>query len=460
MPPPIAGLPAPLMTNPLNRRTLLAGLQCTRRAWLESRAERTETHPDARRVLRDESRRVVALARSQYPDGVRVERGEDSVEQTQILLFASGAPALFDAVVATDDVRVRLDIVLRRDSGFHLINVRSGLKIKQGHLRDLAIQRDIAVAAGLNITRVFLCHLRRGGSGGVHSPESHLRTVDVTERLPPPVSFDAAAIRQANASATEPEIEPGPHCTKPWRCPYMVHCGAVNAPHRAQPPQVAREQAKLGLPYIDAALLQALPEGPVASLDFEAFGTSLPEHPDIRPFDAVPFLWVARHSNREDAAVFLGTALDPRRDFITSLLNALDDDYPILVWSNYEHKTLSSLASRFPDLAERIRALQARLLDLHALVRKGYWSAELQGQYSVKAVAGALEPGFSYADLEIVNGRDAALLGLGLRRGLVPERIGAEITRYCERDVLALEVIWRRLRSATASSPPARAPRD
>ena len=206
----------------------------------------------------------------------------------------------------------------------------------------------------------------------------------------------------------EPAIEPGVQCGVPWRCPYLSHCGpSASSPH-ASPPAGAREAADRGEDWFGRDLLAVVPQGPVHSLDFEAFQPSLPEHPDIVPFDAVPFLWVIRTTGEPLSTSFLGVEPDPRRAFTESLLAALADDLPILVWSDYESKTLGRMAKLFPDLGPAIHDVRERIFDLHAPVRSGFWSAALGGMYSVKAVAGAFDRDFSYRDLAIRNGRDAA----------------------------------------------------
>ncbi len=367
--------------------------------------------------------------------------GPEAATQTAAAMADPATQTIYKGVFDTGDIHVRVDILRRRTEGWELVDVRSGLKVKRGYLVDIGLQIAVLSALGIRIVDAHIAHLRRGAKAGAIHPDTHMRVARVTDRVVPFVMPDTAPYREVLALEHEPAIAPGAQCGVPWRCPYLSHCGpSKHSPH-ANPPVGAREAAERGEDWIGPDLLAVIPQCPVHSLDFEAFQPSLPEHPDIVPFDAVPFLWVIRTTGEPLSKSFLGVQPDPRRAFTESLLTALADDLPILVWSDYESKTLGRMAKLFPDLAAAIHEVRERIFDLHAPVRSGFWSAALAGMYSVKAVAGAFDPNFSYQDLAIRNGRDAALLALGIRRGLVNEDVRDDLVAYCDRDVVAVQVI-------------------
>lgn len=422
-------------------------MQCDRRLWLEHHAPPPRAHhPEARTVRRDESRRVELLAATRFPGCVLVE-GDDAAAETERLLADESVPALHGATFLIDGIRLRCDLLVRRKEGFDLVDVRSGLKVKRGHLFDVAVQLHLLRQLGLPMMRARICHLRRVEEAGTPTADTHTRLVDVTGRLPELPSYDVAALQQVLTRDSEPEVATGEHCARPWRCPFLAHCGGDTGLGQAKPPSGAQRSTE----FVSSELIDAWPREPVVALDFEAFNTGLPDHPTIAPFVDVPYLWVARHSDRDEPQFFMGDQTDPRRAFAESLIAGLHEPRPILVWSSFEAETLGRLAARFADLAPQLEALRDRLVDLHAIVRSGYWSPALGGMYSVKAVAAALGVDFDYADLHVDNGRDAALLGLGLRRHLVSEQTAAELVRYCERDAEALLVIWRALSGASAT---------
>jgi hypothetical protein len=117
----------------------------------------------------------------------------------------------------------------------------------------------------------------------------------------------------------------------------------------------------------------------------------------MRPYDHLPFR-LSVHVQRRPGAEpehheFLATdASDPRREFITSLCAALGKSGSIVVYSSFESQRLSDLASSFPEFADRIAAIQARLFDLLPIVREHTYHPAYAGSYSIKSVLPALVP--------------------------------------------------------------------
>ena len=439
------------MPSPLRRSDILAAMQCDRRLWLEHASDSSSRgHPDARTVRRNETARIEALAQQRYPGGLDLDDASD--ERTARALADPEHKVLYGVWVNAAGYRLRLDILLRHQETWTLVDVRSGARIKRGHLADIGVRIAVARAAGLPITRMLVCHLRRVNTPGPATPERNLKSVDVTARVPDVPLPHPDSLRTVIDAHDEPDVTPGSQCSDPWRCPFLSHCG-VGAVSWAQPPAGARDAVESGVDYLSEELLQAVPTGPVYSLDFEARQSPLPVSDAVRPFEPIPFLWVARHSDEPGSRVFSSTETDPRRAFARSLIDSLDGDHPILVWSDYESSTLGRLAALMADLAPELDRLRERLVDLHILVRRGFWSDRLDGQYSVKAVAGAMDASFGYGDLSIDNGRDAALIGLGLQHDLLPRSVEDDLIAYCERDVRALEVVWRYLDARRPTEP-------
>ena len=108
---------------------------------------------------------------------------------------------------------------------------------------------------------------------------------------------------------------------------------------------------------------------------------------------------------------FLATdASDPRREFISSLCAALGE--------TREHRRvflvrvsapLGPCGSWFPEFADRINAIQARLFDLLPVVREHTYHPAYAGSYSIKSVLPALVPEMTYEGMEVADGQDAGL---------------------------------------------------
>jgi hypothetical protein len=166
-----------------------------------------------------------------------------------------------------------------------------------------------------------------------------------------------------------------------------------------------------------------------------------------RPYEQLPFQWSC-HIERADGVVdhreFLGTSGgDPMRAFAESLLHALRDQGPVLIYSAFEKTILGGLQRRFPDLADALGAIIDRLVDLLRPMRWGYYHPDQYGSWSIKAVAPLIAPDVRYEDLdEVQDGGAAQTAYLELiDPGTSQERkddLRRQLLDYCGLDTLAL----------------------
>ena len=143
---------------------------------------------------------------------------------------------------------------------------------------------------------------------------------------------------------------------------------------------------------------------------------------------------------------------DPRRDFAQKLIVAIGrTSGPIIVYSPFEASVLNDLAAFLPDLSGSLLAVIDRVCDLLPIVRAHVAHPAFLGSYSIKVVAPALVPGFSYDDLdEIAHGDDASAVfyRLASDRSLSNDdraRYRQGLLRYCGRDTLAMLNVHRKL---------------
>lgn len=103
-----------------------------------------------------------------------------------------------------------------------------------------------------------------------------------------------------------------------------------------------------------------------------------------------------------------------------------------------------------------------RICDLLPIVRTHISHPEFFGSYSIKAVAPALVPGFSYDDLDgVADGNDASAVFYRLASdGSLPDEDRGNYRRallaYCGRDTLALMHVHRRLVAVSQTKPVAK----
>jgi hypothetical protein len=221
---------------------------------------------------------------------------------------------------------------------------------------------------------------------------------------------------------------------------------------------IIRDATASGQPYVATELGSLLDAfGPPASyLDFEAMMPPIPLYEGARPYQTIPFQW-SLHTIDCDGVLnhteFLADGVnDPRRQFAETLIDALAcSDDPIIVYSAYEQTRLKELAGNFPDLSRGLNALIARLVDLLPIVRSAVYFPEFKFSNSIKSVAPALCPGFSYDDLDgVADGGAASAAFLQLASGRITApgealQLRTAILAYCKRDTLAMVEVHQAL---------------
>ena len=219
-----------------------------------------------------------------------------------------------------------------------------------------------------------------------------------------------------------------------------------------------------GLEFISDELPEALAplQPPVSYLDFETFSPAIPLYVGTRPYQRIPFQWSTHYDDGTGDIrhfEFLAAGdVDPRREFAETLLKAIEClTGPIIVYSGFEASVLRNLAGVLPDLSGRLFALVDRVVDLLPIVRSHVAHPEFLGSYSLKAVAPALVPGFTYDHLNgVADGNDASAVFYRLASDQSPtsqdrSRHRQALLSYCDRDTQALMYVHREMLSMAES---------
>jgi predicted RecB family nuclease len=489
------------MSTKISKSKFVAGVQCLKRLYLQVHSPELAAQPSAAdQAIIQQGHDVGMLARRLFPGGVEVcERSLDqAIRVTRDLVRDESVPAIFEAVFEHEDVLVKVDVLQRRqaDGRFRLIEIKSTADLKDHHLEDVAIQYRVVSRSGVDVASTCLGHINRNYiyPGGEIDPRRFFRIRNLTrrvERLQPKLTFQLRSEFTVLSMPQPPDIAPGRHCTDPVTCEFFDHCNPPR-PHdhigflprlhasaeeeleemgvesiRDIPDdfglsEIQRRAAtcvQTGEPWFSAELGEVLSglSYPLYFMDFETVNRAIPRFTGMRPYDQLPFQFSV-HSQRETGATlqhheFLATdASDPRREFIMSLCSALGESGSILVYSAFESQRLSELASWFPEFADRINAIQARLFDLLPVVREHTYHPAYAGSYSIKSVLPALVPEMTYDGMQVANGQDAGLAWESLVRGGLDsaegDRIRAALLGYCSKDTLALAKLREKLATA------------
>jgi hypothetical protein len=485
----------------LSKSKLIAYRQCPKRLWLE-------VHKPE---LRDDSGLQAAFARGhdvgkvaqQIFDSEGVGHNVDpnligwnaSAEQTEVALQAGEGP-VFEALLQVPGAMALAD-VMRPDSNFselhwEMIEVKASTKIKDYHRDDVAIQNYIADQSGVPLSKSFLAHIDTSfvyQGQGDYTGLLHLE--DLTNEARARAEEVQTWIEKAQtvvALEEEPKLATGIQCKQPFTCAF---CGYCQGGHAVEKDPLAvlphlhwkkREQFQLsgistlkevpsdqlteiqqrvqsvhlsGQAYCDRASAgKLLSQDPLPAyfLDFETVSFAVPIWKVTRPYQAIPFQYSL---HKLDAGGELGhedfldlSGVDPRRAMAEQLIRDCGDRGTVYVYNaSVEAGIIEKLEEQFPDLAQPLKAIRQRIVDLLPIVKGCYYHPDQNGSWSLKAI---IEPmtGMSYSELEGIQvGTEA---GAAYAECLDPatsherkEQLRQQMLEYCQLDTLATVRIWQ-----------------
>ncbi|MFQ5458622.1 MAG: DUF2779 domain-containing protein [Myxococcota bacterium] len=481
----------------------MAGRQCLKRLYLECFERKlADPIPPDRQAIFDAGTRIGALARDRYPDGRLVAEGylhhDRARRATEHALGDPNLPALYEAAFTFEKIRIRADVLRRTGAEtYDLIEVKSGTKVKPEHHDDVALQLYVLRGRGLKVERAGLLHLNREYEyrGGDYDLDQLFALSDLTgeaEGLQEEVGRQLGGMWETLAAPAPPAVATGPHCEKPYVCPFYGHCHADEDPaaHPVEELYLARAPLLARLRKEGCDEIQGIPAGfeglsriqarqreavlrqrevidrsalrrklgklrhPIHFIDFETFNPAQPLSPGPHPSDDSPFQWsdhILSAGKTVSHHEFLHEGPDdPRPAFARSLLEAAKDAGTVVTYSAFEKTRLGELACALPALAPALGALEARIVDLLPIVRKNTYHPEFHGSFSLKSVLPALVPGAGYGGLEISEGGQASLAYAEMISDATPPKkaraLRAQLLAYCERDTEAMLKLYEKLR--------------
>lgn len=440
----------------LSKSRLTAWRQCPKRLWLQIHK------PELMEVSQEDEQRfqvgyeVGDVAQQLYPNGILIddENLSDAILSTQKAMAEYPDRPVFEATFQNEGLLVRCDLLIPTQRGFRMVEVKSSTKVKPYHVDDCAIQAWVLQQNNLQLASIELAHIDTSflyqGDGNYHGLFHHEKLDTDIEPLLEQVSEWIADARAVLASS-EPDILPGLQCDDPFECPFKSHCSkyieaepeqeyplnifyrmsgaAIDtlrtkgyADARAVPQEYLNNTqrwiqrvSQTGQAELDATAAHILSaySYPRYYLDFETIALAVPRWAQTSPYRTqVPFQWSC---HIEDANMQLEHAMfldvsgdDPRRTCAESLIATLGSEGPIFVYFQaFEKGRIRELAELYPELTDRLLALNERIVDLLPIARAHYYHPAMKGSWSIKAVLPTVAPEISYGDLDVSDGMAA-----------------------------------------------------
>src|SRR5438034_6356646 len=485
----------PTVPYRLSKSRFTSGLQCHKKLWWEvHEPDALELQPD--KVLQDlfdQGRQVGEAARTRYPGGVLIDLPHNAraerLAATQAALDA-GAPAIFEATFIADDTFVAIDVLEKQGDGYHLTEVKSSSSLKEEQIPDVAIQARVAAACGVNITAAAVLHLNKG----FRNPDTGdlFARTDVTAPVAaflPQVPDEIARQREMLAGPL-PDVPIGLHCFEPRECPFMDRCWPGKPDHirhlagvgpKRTAAYLARGITSIGdlpakekLNVTQRRQLKAMAEnrliveptlarelrpftvGRLGFLDFETIARAIPVWPGMAPWQqaAAQFSYHERQldGTYTHSAFLAEGPQDARPPLAAAMVRATARAELVVMYTPFEKTRIRELQRAVPELSAELAALEAKLIDLHPVVKNCVYHPDFRGSFSLKYILTPLVPELTYSDLVIVDGRVASveIARLLFVADKIPrherDRVRRDLLNYCERDTWAMVKLVERLR--------------
>lgn len=489
----------------LSKSRYTKGVQCPKMLWMDVHMHERFDDSVMNQSILDAGSLVGDMAMGYYGEYVEVPFDRDNfagmIERTRDLVDAD-TPTICEATFSYDGNLCMVDILRVENGGVRIVEVKSSTHINDIYYHDMAYQAWVLGKCGMNVKSVGLMHLN---NEYVRQGELDLRRLFVVEDCTDEVTF-----LQSNVKATvkslkefaslehEPDYGIGTQCKNPYECGYREWCWR-NVPKPSvfelnrMPMRKAFEYCESGIVTLQdafehdirlsnrqrvqvkaeawnrdkfvnqAAIRRYLNElsFPLYFLDFETYTPAIPPFDGIRPYQQIPTQY-SLHILREPGGdlehrEFLAEAdIDPRRAVAEHLIADIPAGACTLAYNmGFEKGRIRELAEAFPDLADRLLAINEGMHDLIVPFRNGdYYARAMGGSNSIKAVLPALFPDnaeLDYHALDGVHNGSEAMDAFARLAEMPPDdaaRTREQLLHYCELDTLAMVRIWEKLEEA------------
>jgi hypothetical protein len=438
---------------------------------------------------------------------------QDSVRETERYV-RDGATTIFQASVLTERrLYARSDVITRNDDdSWDLTEIKSATKVKPDYYHDLAFQKIALEESGYRIRRSFVVHVssqyvRRGSI----DTQQLFTKIEVTEEVDGLISRTRRGIEAALEVMALPQC-PDDALAKAtsywgwrdiWRSlhPNLPADSVYNlcrldlaqvrslAKHEITGLKQLSEMGRrdelpdsLELKPAQYQQLEAVAKGapvihpikianelgklryPLYYFDYETVGGGLPLYDGTRPYQQIPFQYSLHIQHEPDGELehreFLArSSASPMPALIKQLRADIGPEGSVIAWNmSFEKGVNSMMATIYPDDAEFLEDINARMRDLMDPFYKGYYSDDaFMGSASLKKVLPVIVPELRYSDLEIQEGGAAQRQWEQAAFGAVPaetaEQIYKNLLIYCGQDTLAMVKIHDFLKELSQIAP-------
>jgi hypothetical protein len=482
-----------MASHGLSKSRITAWRQCPKRLWLQiNHPELLETSDQTERSFQI-GHEIGELAQRLCPGGILIEDQDNlsaAIAATKAALSAHPDRPIFEATFQHEGLLVRADVLIPTPNGYRMTEVKSSTSVKPYHVDDCAVQAWVLMQNKIKLSTVELAHV---DTSFVYQGDGNYHGLLMAEQLDAEIKSLVNEVpkwvngARETLAGDEPCVEVGEQCDDPFECPFKAYCmrnmdlpetpeysldvlyrmsgkkkaelqnqgyhdaRRVPASYLNETQLMIQKASKSGKPKFDqraAKQEMALLAYPRYYLDFETMAFVIPRWAGTRPWATqVPFQWSCHIEDEPQKLrheMFLDvTGDDPRRKFAESLIEALGETGPVLVYNaDFEKGRIAELAQRFADLSPALLSINNRVVDLLPMARQYYYHPAMKGSWSIKAVLPTIAPDLAYDELEVGNGCDAQLAYSEIVHPETNQMRKQQLTKglieYCALDTLAM----------------------
>ena len=494
--------------------------QCEKALWLKVYKPQEEVMGSDRQTRFENGNKVGDLAMGLFGDYVEVTTHNPDGNLSHDVMVAKtkvemqkGTSVICEASFFYEGNYCAVDILRKTDDGWAIYEVKSVTNPNKDKMTeyswDIAYQRWLLENNGVNVTGTYLVYLDntyiRHGALDLQKLFAIKDMSDLVSEELLKVQDRVDKAMKVLAYPTEPILNLGMYCQKPYECEFLNYCKRLHGVPQNEPTvfdlyrmnfdkqlehyfagrvtfdEVRSEKLSVkqkmqvectlnGTEHIDRDGINNFLDTlsyPLYFLDFETMNDPVPQYDGTKAYLQVPFQY-SLHIQESETSGYLhkeflaaSDGSDPRRALAEQLCRDIPMNVCILAYNKqFECGRLEELANVFPNLARHLLNIRDNVKDLIDPFQSGYYYVPaMGGSFSVKSVLPALFPNdpeldYHSLDQQVQNGNDAMSIFPKIKDMSPTDAQAAResLLRYCELDTSAMVKVLEKLRKIEYNS--------
>lgn len=331
----------------LSKSTFIKGYHCLKSLYLYKNRPflRDKITPEQRAKFK-RGHKVGDLAQQLFPGGIDVSPKSPSQYQKSVLktreLIEAGQEVIYEATLQHEQVLVMLDILVKKEGGWHGYEVKSSKKLSETYFTDAALQYWVIVNSGIKLQSFSLIYVDENYrlKGSINLQEYFIFE-DVTEEVKSRQDFIRSKVVEEKEIIKEkhsPKIPVGDHCFHPYKCDFVGFCWKKIA----DKPYVAKEI------NFDSLLKEKKTGATYLSLIFSEQAIPLCENEKAYSPQVLGFQF------SESDAQLLSNSCEGKKEFLDTFFNQAYSEEKIITFDKTKLKYwLEEVAKTYPEYEDK-----------------------------------------------------------------------------------------------------------